>query len=433
VNPKTAGFGSAVTCCVTRFSSVLRLTTSDVLKRGTPMRRWKLNAVCLLTTAIGLSSTAWAAGLPVILDASVDYGHASLTLTGQNFGTSPVVTVGNLQFSTLSAASNQIVASFPSGQPPSSFTPGSYFLVVSYKNQLPSVFEVAIGAIGPQGPVGPQGPPGAQGPQGVQGLTGAQGLTGVPGLPGAQGPKGDPGPAGPKGADGAVGPAGQDGAVGAQGPKGDTGPQGLQGPKGDKGDPGSGGGGLICATTPDVYWVTASNGTQSCQPRFVDDGDGTVTDNQTGLMWEKKTGTVNNAAFCPGNSASDVHDVNNCYSWSAASPFVDPTGTLYSDFLQQLNGLDLAGGHACFAGHCDWRIPDIGELRSILAGPYPTCPNSPCIDPIFFGGTHASYYWSSSSLAGDPHYTWYVFFYNGLFNAITKSSENSARAVRGGR
>ncbi|TMA85936.1 MAG: DUF1566 domain-containing protein, partial [Deltaproteobacteria bacterium] len=26
--------------------------------------------------------------------------------------------------------------------------------------------------------------------------------------------------------------------------------------------------------------------------RFVDNGDGTVTDNETGLIWEKKTGTV---------------------------------------------------------------------------------------------------------------------------------------------
>ena len=31
------------------------------------------------------------------------------------------------------------------------------------------------------------------------------------------------------------------------------------------------------------------------QPRFVDNGDGTITDNQTGLMWEKKTGTLGNA------------------------------------------------------------------------------------------------------------------------------------------
>jgi Collagen triple helix repeat (20 copies) len=110
-------------------------------------------------------------------------------------------------------------------------------------------------------------------------------------LPGAQGPKGDPGPIGPKGADGATGPAGQNGAAGIQGSKGDTGaqgPAGPQGPKGDKGDPGSGGGGLVCTTAPNVYLVTALSGTQTCQPRFVDNGDFTVTDNQTGLMWEKK-------------------------------------------------------------------------------------------------------------------------------------------------
>lgn len=74
---------------------------------------------------------------------------------------------------------------------------------------------------------------------------------------------------------------GATGPVGATGAKGDTGPQGL---KGDKGDPGSGGGGLICTTAPNIYLITAANGTQTCQPRYVDNGDGTVTDNLVGLM-----------------------------------------------------------------------------------------------------------------------------------------------------
>src|SRR5258707_162391 len=51
---------------------------------------------------------------------------------------------------------------------------------------------------------------------------------------------------------------------------------------------GSSGSALVCATAPNVYLLTAANGTQTCQPRYVDNGDFTVTDNQTGLMWEKK-------------------------------------------------------------------------------------------------------------------------------------------------
>src|SRR5262249_19397201 len=44
-------------------------------------------------------------------------------------------------------------------------------------------------------------------------------------------------------------------------------------------------------------------------PSFADNGDGTVTDNRTGLQWEKKDGddgTVNEA---------DLHDVDNGYAW----------------------------------------------------------------------------------------------------------------------
>ncbi len=389
------------------------------------MRRLVLNAVCLLIAARGMSSSAWAAGLPIILNASVDYGHASLTVTGQNFGTNPVVTVGNLQFSTVSSASDQIVANFPSGQPPSSFPPGTYFLVVTYKNQLPSIFEVAIGASGPQGPKGLQGPQGLQGLQGPTGSPGDQGLAGVPGLPGAQGPKGDPGPAGPKGADGATGPAGQNGVAGAQGPKGDTGtqgPQGIQGPKGDKGDPGSGG--VICTTTPNIYLIISTNGTQSCQPQYVDNGDGTVTDNSTGLMWEKKSAA----------GTGDVHDVNNLYSWSTGSPW-NADGTLYSAFLQPLNGLSLTADRpSCFAGHCDWRIPSIGELRSILPAPYPACSN-PCTPPDpLFGPTEAFlFYWSSSTVASLPGGAWLVSFGDGDVADLSKVNNFYGRAVRGGR
>jgi hypothetical protein len=93
---------------------------------------------------------------------------------------------------------------------------------------------------------------------------------------------GTPGPAGSQG------PAGPTGATGPQGPQGPQGAQGLQGPAG------AGSGGLVCTTAPNIYLVTSSNGTQTCQPRFYVnpkkgaaiaiggngfEGDGTVTDN----------------------------------------------------------------------------------------------------------------------------------------------------------
>jgi hypothetical protein len=179
---------------------------------------------------------------------------------------------------------------------------------------------------------------------------------------------------------------------------------------------------LICTTAPNVYLVTASNGTQTCQARYFDNGDGTVTDNQTGLMWEKKSAA----------GTGDVHDVNNVYTWSAAAS-TDPTGTLYRDFLQQLNGLDFLGGASCFAGHCDWRIPSPGELRSTLQGSYPDCyPTTTCTPPDPpFGPTQLNNYWSSSSATTD--YAWYVSFILGSVYINFKTNPGYARAVRSAR
>ena len=128
-----------------------------------------------------LSSPTLAAGLPLVISATVDYTHNTLTINGQNFGSSPAVTLDSLAFSTQSSASSQIVANFPSGKAPSSFTPGTYFLTVTFKNQLPTIFGVDIGA---NGAVGPAGPPGAPGAAGVAGATGPAGPAGPQGIVG---------------------------------------------------------------------------------------------------------------------------------------------------------------------------------------------------------------------------------------------------------
>ena len=169
--------------------------------------------------------------------------------------------------------------------------------------------------------------------------------------------------------------------------------------------------------------------------RFKDCGDGTVTDHKTGLMWEKKLASSNAACLDPTQANRNARCQQNLYTWSAASPFTEPTGTLYSDFLEKLNDMKTPNdGTAtpCFAGYCDWRIPILGELRSILPAPYPTCASSPCIDAIF-GPTQASYYWSSSSLASNPGLAWGVYFFSGFVDNVFKNFDFPARAVRSGR
>jgi hypothetical protein len=163
-------------------------------------------------------------------------------------------------------------------------------------------------------------------------------------------------------------------------------------------------------------------------PRFVDNGDGTISDNQTGLMWEKKTA-------CAGPSATDIHCVNNTYTWSSTQS--NPDGTLFTDFLARINKAlsTSADGSTvadfCFAGHCDWRAPNIAELRTILLSQFP-CSTSPCIDAIF-GPTVASGYWSSTTFASNTLFAFFVFFDNGDVLPDDKVDDRHVRAVRGGR
>ena len=354
--------------------------------------------LCSLFLLGMFSDAAKAGGLPEVISTTVDPVHNTLTINGQSFGRNPVITLGSLRLTTDSASSTQILGSFPSADPAASFTPGTYFLTVSFSNQLPSIFSVDVGAQGPAGPTGPAGPAGS--PGGV-------------------------GPTGPQGVAGAIGPAGPQGPAGMQGAQG---PQGPAGPKGDKGDPGSGGGGLVCTTAPNVYLVAAANGTQTCQGRFVDNGDGTVSDNQTGLMWEKKS---------PAGTGG-VNDVNGQYDWAPFASFV--TGLNGGDYSSPLAAsyemtVNAAPGN-CFAGHCDWRLPTIGELKSILLLTASGCGSgSPCIDPAF-GPTQAFYYWSSSLLAvSPPSSVWVVDFNLGSVLSSSTSFDYfyAARGVRSSR
>jgi hypothetical protein len=52
-----------------------------------------------LTTVLGLlTSMAQAAGLPLVISATVDHSRNTLTISGQNFGSNPLVTLDALAF-----------------------------------------------------------------------------------------------------------------------------------------------------------------------------------------------------------------------------------------------------------------------------------------------------------------------------------------------
>jgi hypothetical protein len=181
----------------------------------------------------------------------------------------------------------------------------------------------------------------------------------------------------------------------------------------------------VGCTSPTPYLVI-SGGNTACQPQFVDNGDGTVTDNQTGLMWEQHHNNLMNQG------------VGLTFAWTSSGTAAD--GVLYTGFLAALNrdatpnGLDHPSSDTtgCLANHCDWRIPTLEELKSILLTQTGHCATSPCIDPAF-GPTGPYIYWSSTTVNGLEVSAYGVDFGSGNIFWNPKTTLNCARAVRGGR
>jgi hypothetical protein len=144
---------------------------------------------------------------------------------------------------------------------------------------------------------------------------------------------------------------------------------------------------LTCACLCFLVSVAAS----TAHGRFGDNGDGTVTDTSTGLMWQQAT--------APGT-----------YAWWEARSYCE--------------GLTVAG-------YTDWRLPTINELDSIVD----RSRQNPAIDTAYFPDTRASAYWSSTfgyNQWGES--AWGMGFYEGdALIAFDFGSYLYVRAVRGGQ
>jgi hypothetical protein len=143
---------------------------------------------------------------------------------------------------------------------------------------------------------------------------------------------------------------------------------------------------------------------------YTDNGDGTITDNNTGLVWEKKS------------DDGTIHDKDTSYTWANA-------------FAVHIAGLNTVN----FAGHNDWRLPNIKELQSIVNyqnfNPAVSSEfNNNCVAACSVttcSCTAAVAYWSSTSFAGGPSLAWGVNF---IFGGVGgKSGALRVRAVRGGQ
>ena len=108
----------------------------------------------------------------------------------------------------------------------------------------------------------------------------------------------------------------------------------------------------------------AAKGKTSRDGRYVDNGDGTVTDHRTELMWTQK---------------DSYADLGECRNWYKSKNYVNELKT---------------------GGYSDWRMPTIEELKTIFErsksnSNYRGAPSR--LDPIFasFG---AWWYWTSRTV-----------------------------------
>jgi len=133
--------------------------------------------------------------------------------------------------------------------------------------------------------------------------------------------------------------------------------------------------------------------------RFTDNGNGTVTDNLTGLIWLKNANcfgdrTWTNALSCCKNNLWD----GSCGLSDGSSPG-------------------------------DWRLPNINELHS-LVDPTQNFPALPAGHP--FTGVQSSYYWSSTTYEPYPDDAWSVSMVFGHVVYDCKDSSYYVWPVRSG-
>ena len=131
--------------------------------------------------------------------------------------------------------------------------------------------------------------------------------------------------------------------------------------------------------------------------RYTDNGDGTISDQRTDLMWMKCTyGQTYSSGSCTGTATSG--------DWQAAFAAADAS--------------NAANSNAGTYGHTDWRLPNKKELSSIV-----DLGNTPStVNQTIFPSTQAAAYWTATPSAADDSKAFTIDFTTATYGAATRST-----------
>ena len=148
-------------------------------------------------------------------------------------------------------------------------------------------------------------------------------------------------------------------------------------------------------------------------PRFHDNGDGTVTDKLTGLIWLQDANCAQTIGHDPDGAGGGR------MQWTSAL-----------DFVSAIN----AGSHPeCSAGHSDWRLPNINELGSLVNLGQPHMGEWLNGQGFEHVQHEYGYYWSSTTTADWDGGARQVSMHNGDYPWSWKISSDYVWPVRGGQ
>jgi hypothetical protein len=168
--------------------------------------------------------------------------------------------------------------------------------------------------------------------------------------------------------------------------------------------------------------------------RYRDEGNGTIKDRNTKLVWEKKS------------NDGGIHNQGTRLTWDEAFDYVNTLNNICANDETvdcSVNGdADCAGvGGLCgFTGKRDWRLPNEKELQSIVNfevfNPVVSSEfNTNCVagSTVLTGScTAVAAYWSSTTFTINPNAAWLLDFSLGDVFAVNKFFTLFVRAVRGG-